>query len=314
MKSIIRKLAFKLGIRKLFLPIQEFDSKREAIKHKKRYDPLNTHYGLNKDKRDFEITVSFTTFPARITNAVYVADAMLRQTLKPDRVIMVLASDEVQSKDDLPEEYINLQKRGLSIVFAENLRPHNKYQHAMKNYPDSIVITVDDDVFYPNDLVETLFSSYSKYPEAVSVIRAHRILFKDKKILPYNEWGFESIYTDKPVFDLLATGVGGALYPPMCMAVKRDILFDADVIRRISLNADDIWLKIIELLCDVPVVLAKQKPPSISYIPDTQNTSLHSSNVDSKKNDVILHDTISYFGINEDELYNKMKNQEDTVR
>jgi len=306
LKNRVRKVAVKLGVKQQLMPAYEFMNRRKAQSRMKLYDPSSTLYGLNTEKRDFDITVSFTTYPTRIKSAIYVADAMLRQTLKPDRVILVLAEDEYSSKYDLPEDYKQLEKRGLSIIFVENLKPHNKYQYAMKNYPNSIVITVDDDILYDDNLIETLFNSHRKHPKAVSAMRAHRILFSDKKVLSYNDWGFESTYTDMPAFDLIATGVGGVLYPPQFLMAKHEMLFNISAIRENSLLNDDIWLKLLELQCDVPVVLAKHSPPDILLVPSSQKTSLQSSNVDSERNDKIMRDTMRYLEITGDDLYERL--------
>ena len=88
-KNRVRKIAIKLGVKQRLVPLYELLTEQKAAKRMKQYDRSSTAFGLNEKKRDFEITVSFTTFPARIQSAIYVADAMLRQSLKPDRVILV---------------------------------------------------------------------------------------------------------------------------------------------------------------------------------------------------------------------------------
>ena len=303
----IRKIAVKLGMKQYLMPIYELVNSRQMSNRMKLYSPLNDLYGLNDENRDFCITVSFTTFPARIKSAMYVIDSMLRQTLKPDRILMVLVSSEIASRNELPEEYKCLERRGLSIVFTdENLKPHNKYQYAMLNFPNDIIITVDDDILYSDDLIETLFTSYKKYPHAVSAMRAHRMLFRNNTLLPYNDWGFESMYTKIPTFDLFATGVGGILYPPKCMAKKQELLFDTAAIRRTCLENDDIWLKLIQLLCDTPTVISSQTPPRILIVPSSQKSSLQSANVDDNRNDIILRDVMHFLGISEKGLFSKL--------
>ena len=305
LKNQIRKIGIKLGIKQHFLPLYELITKPKTTKRLKQYDPQNDSYGLNTEKRDFDITVSFTTFPARIGFAVYVADAMLKQTLKPDRVILVLAEEEFSSLNDLPDDYRQLEKRGLSIVFTENLKPHKKYQYTMQNFPDSIVITVDDDLLYPEDLIETLIKSYKEHPKAVSAMRAHRMIFNDRKILPYNDWGIESTYTYEPVYDLVATGVGGVLYPAGCMTDRKDQLLDVNAIKEVCPNCDDIWLKMFELLCDVPVVLASKKKQDFLIVPGSQKNSLQSINVDDNGNDISLRSVMGFLNMSDEELYDK---------
>ena len=284
---------------------------RKKKKRMKQYDPDSTLYGLNTDKRDIEIIVSFTTYTARLMSAAYVADVMLRQTLKPDRIILVLSDDEFESKDVLPKEYQNLEKRGLSIVFTENLKPHKKYRYAMQNHPDSLIVTVDDDILYKEDLIETLYTSYKKYPNAVSAIRMHRMKFSNNKLQPYNNWDFEAL-TGEPVFNFIATNGAGSIFPPRCFEKKRDLLFNSSIIKKTCLEADDIWLKIIELLCDIPVVSATQNTENLVLIPRSQRTSLHSSNVERNLNDKVLHSIMNHLGISEEKLYQMTQGVEAT--
>lgn len=59
----------------------------------------------------------------------------------------------------------------------------------MKMYPESIIITVDDDIYYPDNLLEKLVESYKKFPHAVSCLRGHTIkIEKDGKFASYAEW------------------------------------------------------------------------------------------------------------------------------
>ncbi len=284
----IHDLFVKIFLDPFIRPANKFMRRRETARRIKLYNPASTLYGLNTEKRDYELTVSFTTYPARIGVAVYVADAMLRQTLKPDRVILALASDEFESKADLPGDYEQLEKRGLTVVFTENLKPHKKYRYAMMNYPDSLIVTVDDDLLYPENLLEMLVNSYTRYPDAISTRRAHRMLFENGKLLPYRKWVFESEYTDKPAFDLISTNGAGALYPPGCLSACGDLLFDSDAVKKNALSADDIWLKFIALKCGVPVVIADKKTQTQLVVPGSQNTALYDTNVGEMHNDIVI--------------------------
>ena len=56
-------------------------------------------------------------------------------------------------------------------------------------YPNDIIITVDDDVYYSNDLVLSLYNSYLNDMDKISCLRASVITFKnDGTVAPYNEW------------------------------------------------------------------------------------------------------------------------------
>lgn len=291
----LRNIIGKLGLKQVLLPVYDMLYKRQALREMSKYDNKSTNYDLNTEKRTFELIVSLTTFPARIKSASYVIDTLMRQTYKPDKIILNLAHNEI-TPSELPEEYENLQTRGLSIEFVDNLKPHNKYLYTMKKSPNSVVVTVDDDILYSENLLKDLVKSYEKHPNCVSTMRAHRILFRDNKILPYNLWEYESTYSWEPQFDLFATGVGGVLYPPNCM---HEDVFSVDTIKSISLENDDIWMKFMQLKKKTPVVLAGKDKPKLLYIPASQKMSLWSENRDNNRNNKIMKACKDFLKIND---------------
>ena len=62
----------------------------------------------------------------------------------------------------MPKELKELMKRGLEIRFCKDIGPHGKLIYALKEFPDAIVVTADDDMIYPKDWLEKLFESYKK--------------------------------------------------------------------------------------------------------------------------------------------------------
>ena len=176
--------------------------------------------------------------------------------MKPDLILLYLARDEAKDESGLPSSVLELTKYGIQIFFVDdNLKPHKKYYYTMKNYPNSIIITVDDDIIYDKNLVSDLYASYVKYPAAVSARRVHKIV-KDKNnnLLPYTKWLYEYKKETIPSFNLFTTGVGGVLYPPGILPPET---FDVEKIKELCLDADDVWLKFMELKNKIPVVWAK---------------------------------------------------------
>lgn len=57
--------------------------------------------------------------------------------------------------------------------------------------------------------------------------------------------------------------------------------------KRVSLSADDVWLKVVETIADVPVVAATADQ-LLDGVPDAQHVALCYSNLDKGDNDVIL--------------------------
>lgn len=262
---------------------------------------------LNVAPRDKQIIVSLTSFPARFEYLYLVIESIFRQTVKPDRICLYL--DEGIDKSSLPTDLLNLEKYGLEIkIGGAQIKPHKKYYYAMQENPDSIIITVDDDHIYRRNVIEKLMSSYARYPHDVSCMRAHRIQFNpDHSVKAYNDWDYECRkYIMQPRMDLIATGIGAVLYPPHCL--PKDT-FDIKEIQELSLAADDIWLKVMEMLNGTKVVAVEGKKVNPISVDTIDVTPLASQNVNESKNDVYLKNLIEKYGI---DLY-KMIAEENPV-
>ena len=252
-----------------------------------------------REQRPYKIVLSLTTFPARIHDVPTTILSLLQQTYKPDKVVLWLTNEEFPNQEKgLPRRLLRLKKYGLDIQFRGNLRAHTKYYYAMKEHPDDIVITVDDDIHYPHDLVEKLYRCHQRHPDAVCAMRAHLITFSaNGMIRPYIKWKYEySDIIDVPMMGLLATGVGGVLYPPKCMHQE---LFNQENIKRLCLRADDIWLKFMQVMNNTPVVLTGSET-QLDFVGNTQDVGLCYENIHGGGNDDMVMDVLEeynlYFG------------------
>src|ERR1035437_9916865 len=139
----------------------------------------------NKDR----IIVSITSFPSRINRLWLVIETLLRQSQKPDKIILWLSLDQFPSLNSLPINLLNLLKRGLEIQLKEDdFRSHKKYYYAINEYRNDVIITVDDDVFYHKELIENLVNIYHKFPKCVCCNYCTEIEVADKEIKPYISW------------------------------------------------------------------------------------------------------------------------------
>ncbi|MFS3010283.1 hypothetical protein AAH021_23745 [Bacteroides thetaiotaomicron] len=113
--------------------------------------------GINTtEKRTRKVICSLTSFPARIENIWVSIETVMRQTYKPDAIILWLAESQFPDHK-LPETLVRLQDKGLTIRFVdEDLRSHKKYYYVLQEFKDSNVILLDDDLYYPDGLVENL--------------------------------------------------------------------------------------------------------------------------------------------------------------
>ncbi len=252
-----------------------------------------SHYKHYKRKED-EIIASLTSYPKRIDTVGKTIQSIMDQYLKADQVWLVLSKQQFPSlENDLPDDLLKLRDKGLVIKWVEeDLKPHKKYFYVMEEKPKSIIITFDDDVIYDKDIISTLYESYLENPTCVSCMRAHRLTMKKGKINKYQDWVREdnSLYR-KATHYAVATGVGGVLYPPNAFGEKA---FDKSFIIDNCVNADDLWLKAMEVEYDRKVILAARHRP-IKLIDGTQETALYVLNVFNNENDVCMQKIIQKY-------------------
>ena len=236
-----------------------------------------------------EVVVSLTSYPARIDTVHLTVRSLMDQTVKADRIVLWLSEDQFPGRV-LPEALCSIGEP-FEVRWCDDLKPHKKYYYALEEFPDAVLVTVDDDVRYQPDLLERLLNSYVRFPRAVSAMRVNLVTREpDGSISPYRRWKRQfSADMFEPRMDLLATGVGGVLYPPGCLD---DVVFDRSRIERSCLYADDLWLKYAEVLKGTPVVLASDRFVC-DTIEGTQDDSLYSRNLLRSENDDYLEAILS---------------------
>ena len=105
-----------------------------------------------------DYVVSLTTYPARVGNVWRVIEMAANQRGIKEKyaICLYLIKSEFEGID-LPAKIKELQARGLTVKFnEENLKCHNKYFYAFKDYPEKTVITIDDDLQYNHHTISGL--------------------------------------------------------------------------------------------------------------------------------------------------------------
>ncbi|MBS0342323.1 MAG: glycosyltransferase, partial [Proteobacteria bacterium] len=180
------------------------------------------------------LVVSLTSYPPRFPTLELTLRRILQQSVLPDETVLWVSSEDRQQ---LPQGVLALQHSGLTIRETRDIRSYKKIIPVLERYPDSFIVTVDDDTAYPRDLTEVFVANYRGNDE-VLCRRAHKVTFDESgNPRPYTHWQFET--AQETGSDLFATGVGGIFYPPHSLAV--DVLDEAGFISLAPL-ADDVWL------------------------------------------------------------------------
>ena len=191
-----------------------------------------------------DVIVSLTSYGKRIYDVCLTIESLMEQTLKPNKIILWLAENEFSDKT-IPESLKILQKKGLTIDYCEDIKSYKKLIPTLINYPNDIIITVDDDIIFQFDIIENLINSYKQNSDIIHFGRGHRMKFKiDGNLENYKKWDFciSNMEINKLNFP---TGGGGCLYPPNCF--HKDIT-NKEIFMKFCPTADDVWFKTMSLL------------------------------------------------------------------
>ena len=166
--------------------------------------------GVTQTKREREIIISLTSHPPRIESTYMTINTLLQQDLKPDRVILWLAREQFPNPENLPRKLLRLQKYGLEIRWYHDIRSYKKLIPALKEFPDAVIVTVDDDCYYPRDTIRILVEEFERHPmDIICHAITHPKLGEDNHI-HINTTQTDCRGTSKYIYKML--GCNGVLY------------------------------------------------------------------------------------------------------
>lgn len=247
------------------------------IRHKSKfkYKPA-TEIGITKEKRNPQLIVSLTSFPARINDVHVTINTLLRQSVKPDRLILWLAEEQFLNKEkDLPQNLLELKSLGLEIMWCEDLKSYKKLVPTVKKYPNDIVVTADDDLYYKEDWLEGLYNAYLRNPNIVQTRRGCRIKILNDKITVLKPRNYNFDYNFPTDFNNLLMGGAGTLYPPN--SLHKDI-FNIEQIKKLIPTHDDIYFWLMVILNNVKIGVVGGFDYSLFYTESAKNEGLCKQN------------------------------------
>lgn len=194
-----------------------------------------------------DVVVCMTSYPERIDHAWLAIESLFRQTYKDFHIVLVLARDQFPG-EKLPRMIRRQIKKGLKILWQSHDR--GSFDHlwpAVVEFPDSRVISVDDDKFFPTDLVEQLVAVSESRPGTVIGARGWAMASRDGVI--QFQGGWERANPATPPDKLFMPPGNGSLYPPASLPA----LTGDDAARlRLCPTADDVWYWAMASLASTP--------------------------------------------------------------
>ena len=241
-----------------------------SFKHKKIFKNQKvSNFGITDKKRNPQLIVSLASYPARINTVYKTIETLLNQTVKQDRLILWLANEQFPNKEaDLPENLLKLREFGFEIGWCEDLKSYKKLVPALRKFPNDIIVTADDDLYYQEDWLESLYNAYLKDPKNIYTRRACRVTKEGNifKIAPhYSNTHYEPDYSNQLM------GGAGTIYPPN--SLHEDVL-NTDLIKTLVPTYDDIYFWAMAVLAGTKIGLIKNKDLSIYNVEGTQDDAL----------------------------------------
>lgn len=247
------------------------------------------------------VIVSLTSFPARIAKVWIVIECMLRQTKRPERIILWLSKDQFSGQiDDLPLELTSQIARGLEIRFVDgDIKSHKKYYYVFKEYPNKYILTIDDDLLFPSDFLNGIYETALNNPNSVIASFGSKIIWNNT--INYFEKKYEKIKPGTTGTDLFFGSGGGTLFPPNRMLKYID---DKDNIMKLCPTADDIYLNAVARLAGLSITFKEILPLLSIENKDDKKLTDHNGNLydsDSKNADqlrALVHYMLAKYGMN----------------
>lgn len=192
--------------------------------------------------RNDHIVVTFTTTPYRIHDMEPTIKSILKQNINVDAIYVAIPY--IFKRDNLTytiPEWLQKQRK-IQIIRTEDYGPATKLLGVLKHVPldpQTIIITVDDDITYPKNTIVRLAYEAKKFPHAAIGIAGVHPKYDDQGILVSNNiGGFKPASAPRAQATILQ-GFAGIAYRRIFFA---DDIFNIENAPRECINADDVYL------------------------------------------------------------------------
>lgn len=213
---------------------QLFASHAKSTKHNEQLLYLPYIQGQNPD---WKFEVSVTSHPARFEALATSLASLKTQILQPQAINVFIAKDDVAN---LPDSIKELEKSGyIHIESCDDLGSGKKLIPALKKQGKLPIVTIDDDLYFDNDLFLHLMINHYLFPKAIIAARVHRLIVNESnEVMPFSDWHKHYDLGEGPSTDLMPTTGAGTLFPPDSM---HEDAADASLYTKLSHNTDDLW-------------------------------------------------------------------------
>lgn len=242
---------------------------------------------LNTEARDETVTVSLTSFPARIEYVHLAIKSLMLQSYKPDRIVLWLAEEQFPEKV-LPAQLLELTKHGLEIHWCDDLYGHKKYFYCINEQKENeVVITFDDDIIYPKECIKRLMKKHKQHPGCLVCERAQALAYNSQG-QPDNpgRWSVISNLGYRiPSYSLNPSPGGGCLIP--YRAFFKDA-YEKKYACDLAYKNDDLWYMFMAAQNCTRTIKTRKYHKTFSLVLGSQVTQMATENVVGNRNVEIM--------------------------
>jgi len=159
--------------------------------------------------------ITLTSYGRRTSEtAPYAIWSLFNQSMLPSKIVLYL-DNENWNQNNIPHLLKKEMEHGLEIKFCKDIKSYKKLNFALEDFPNDVLITVDDDAYQPKDWFAKLIETHRQNPGKICCHRAHIIRYGK----PYKKWKWRATSKADPS-KIFPTGVGGVLYPPNSLSTE----------------------------------------------------------------------------------------------
>lgn len=284
---ITRELFFVFGKRKVNLKRIDYALKKNNLK--------------TSDEKATNVIVSLTTYGERIKELKYTLYSLVTQTVKPEKIIVNLAYEDEQY---LTDDIRSFEKYGVEFYLCRDIKSYKKLIPTLSRFPNSCIVTTDDDIFYEKEWLNKLYKAHLKYPNDVCCHLAYKITYENNKINTYQKWihNYKIKKADNSIFII---GCSGILYPPHVF--YKDIMKE-DLFMKLAPIGDDIWFWFMVRLNGSQIRQIYNPLTNLRFINPyreygiIKGSTLMQQNVGQNKNDTQFNAVLDYYNISQEKL------------
>jgi hypothetical protein len=210
------------------------------------------------------VYVSVTTIFQNQDILVHTLNSIINQTKIPDKIYLYLSeepyildkgfNDKIITDVDLLK-FIENYKDLIEVNWVKNIGSYRKLLPILKTkwLEDCVIITIDDDTVYDNNLIKNLLDDYAKHNCVIGYrgFTPKFDIFQNFDYLQRDKTQNYSLYN-------FLTGKGGILYKPQFFHKTNELIFDDKIYLDTCDKQDDIWFYIIRIMNNINCLIGNK--------------------------------------------------------